>query len=558
MGLRGPGAKPISRPQLVHVSEEKQTLLFAPPKPPKQLRRRRHPWEKRGLSKADRVIAFVETLHITSGMLAGQRFKLRDWQKDIIRAIYDPVRADGRRRVRTALITMGRKNGKTQLVAALALAHLCGPVAESRGQVYSAAADRDQAALIFAEMEAMILADATLIARVNIQRFAKRIEDATTGSVYSALSSDARKAHGLSASFVVYDEIAQAPDRHLFDNLVTSTGARSEPLVIVISTQSSDPHHVMSELTAYGRQVRDGVLQDPSFAPFIFEVPIEADAFDEKNWYLANPGLGDFRSLDEMRTMAEMAKRLPAREAAFRALYLNQPIDAEARFIAAADWRACNGPVDVEQLCGRPCWAGLDLSSTRDLTALVLYFPDDQGAVLPFFWVPGDNLADREDRDRVPYRTWRDRGFIEAPTGRAIDRCAIVRRLASIAATFDVRGIAFDRWRMEDMNKLLSDEGIELPFTAYGQGFRDMGPAVDALETAILARRLRHGGHPVLQWNAANAVIELDPAGARKISKRRSIERVDGLVALAMALGLYNRELPETFYRVDGPMVISA
>jgi phage terminase large subunit-like protein len=544
MGKRGPGAKPVdlSAPQGRVKSVRRQKLLA---------------WQQDGLTRAERVIAFIETLKVTSGIFAGQNFLLREWQKAIVRGIYDPIGDDGRRLVRTALVTMGRKNGKTGLAAALCLAHLAGPEAEQRGQIFSAAADRDQAALIFREMEAFIFAEPTLRARCNVQRFAKKIEDTENGSTYQAMSSDARKAHGLSPSLIICDELAQWHDRALFDNLVTGTGARREPLLIAISTTSSDPNHVMSELTVYGRQVAEGVIVDRTFAAFIFEVPITDDPWNEENWKKANPALGDFRDIDEMRAAASMARRLPARESAFKNLYLNQPCDPDQRFIAGADWRACTGAIDPEALRSRPCWAGLDLSSTRDLTALVLFFPEDGGAILPFFWVPGDNLLDREERDRVPYRVWRDQGFLEAPAGRAIDRRAIACRIAEIASAFDVRGMAYDRWRIEDLKKILADEGIDLPLIDWGQGFQSMGPAVDSLEVAIIDRHLKHGGNPILSWNIANCVVETDAAGARKISKSKSTERVDGAVALAMAVGLHSRS-PQTFLDFDRPLVLSA
>lgn len=512
-------------------------------------------WEKPGLSRAQRVMVFIESLPITSGMHAGRLFRLRPWQKKIIRALYRTKR--GVRVIRKALLTFPRKNGKTALAAALALCHLIGPEAEQRGQVYSAASDRDQAGLIFAELEAIIAVVPEFAARCNVQRFKKRIEDDVTGSIYQALSSDDRKAHGLSPSFAIYDELAQAKTRHLHDNLDTGTGARAEPLFVVISTQSSDPHHVMTELVNYGQQVLDGVVKDDSFLPVIFSAPLDADPWDEKVWRACNPALGDFRSLEEMRQFAAQAQRIPAKESVFRNLYLNQPVEADTRFIAGPDWDACARTVDPAALAGRPCWAGLDLGSTRDLTALVLFFPEDGGAILPFFWVPGESLAAREDQDKVPYRTWQAKGLIEATKGRAINRRAIVFRLAEIAALYDLRGVAYDRWRIEDLEVLLADEGIKLPLVPWGQGYRDMGPAVDVLEAAILNQKLRHSGHPVLTWNVANAVVETDPAGARKIAKDKSIERVDGLVALVMALGLHAREKKPVEYDFSEPLVMT-
>lgn len=497
------------------------------------------------MGRADRVIAFVENLTVSTGPDANKPLVLRHWQKDIIRGVYDPVLPDGRRQVREALLTMARKNGKTELIAALALCHLMGPESETRGEVYSAAVDRFQAAQVFKAAKAMIEADAELRGMVNIIESTKRIVHYGSGSFYQALSSDAKSKHGFNPSCVIYDELAQARDRNLYDVLTTAMGARGQPLTWVISTKSANRHSVMSELVEYGRQVRGGIVPDPAFRAFIFEVPLDADPFDESLWKLANPALGDFRSLEEMRQAAAKAQRIPARLPAFRNLYLNQEVDPTAEpMFSAAQWDACADPVDPEELRGRPCYAGLDLGSTKDLSALVLYFPEDGGAVLPFFWLPGDDLDERGRADGVPYTTWREQGLIEAHPGRAVDKRAVAYRLAELASAFDIVGLAYDRWRMADLQKILDDEGIILPMKDFGQGYKDMGPAVEALETRLLEGKLRHGGHPVLRWNIANAKAETDPTGFRKITKPKSLGRVDGAVALTMAVGLWSKEPP--------------
>lgn len=328
-------------------------------------------WNDPTKTRGERVIAFCETLKVTSGIHAGRNFKVRPWQADFIRAVYDPWGKWSLRLVRTALLTMPRKNGKTTLAAALALAHLVGPEAEPRGQVFSAAADRLQAGLLFNELEAMILADKGLASRCSVRRFTKDIEDQVTGSKYAALSSEAYSKHGLSPSMVVYDELAQAPDRELFDVLTTGMGGRKEPLMLVISTQASEPHHVMSELTDYGRKINSGEIKDSSFAATIYAAPEDADPFDKKTWAACNPALGDFRSYEDMVINARRAQRMPSFENTFRLLYLNQPVPNDAGFIAPAEWEACNSAIP-ENLDGRKCWAGLDLSETRDLTSLVV------------------------------------------------------------------------------------------------------------------------------------------------------------------------------------------
>jgi phage terminase large subunit-like protein len=287
-------------------------------------------------------VRFIEALKITSGIFAGQQFKLRPWQREIIEAIY-ATDADGRRIKRQVLLTIPRKNGKTQLAAALALCHLIGPEAEPRGQVYSAASDRKQAALILRELVAFVRADSRLAERIIIREHSKTLEDVETGSTYEALSSDAKKAHGLNVSFAVLDELAQWPRRDLYDALTTGGAARKEPLFVTISTQSHDKNHIMSELVQYGRRVLSGEIDDPTFLPVIYTAPDDSDPWAEVTWRACNPALGDFRSLEEMRTAADQAKALPAREPSFRLLYLNQAVDASARFLNARDWRACAG-----------------------------------------------------------------------------------------------------------------------------------------------------------------------------------------------------------------------
>jgi phage terminase large subunit-like protein len=520
MGQRGINAKPVKRRAGSSV------------KPP----RRREPWRKRGLTRAERVIVFIEGLKITSGIFAGKPFKLRPWQRAFIEAIYR-TNEKGRRVVRVALLTLPRKNGKTQLAAALALCHLVGPEAEPRGQVYSAAADRPQATLILKEMVAMIRADRVLNDRIIIREHNKTLEDVDTGSVYTALSSDARKAHGLNVSFAVMDELAQWKSRDLYEALTTGGAARAEPLFVVISTQSHDANHVMTEITKYGRNVLDGTIDDPTFFAAIYAADDEADPWDEATWFACNPALGDFRSLDEMRASAAQAQALPAREPAFRLLYLNQPTDPSARFLNARDWKACySEPSPLFGLGGRRCILALDLSSTTDLSACVAFFPET-GDLLPWFWMPADGMEEAERRDRAPYALWARQGLITATPGRAIDKRFIAHRLGQIVADFKIEFAVADRWRLDELERLLVEAGVKLKLEPFGQGWKMMGPAIDAFETAVLRREIKHPGHAVLDWNVAEAVCISDPTGARKLVKNRAAGRIDGLVAAVMAVG---------------------
>lgn len=504
----------------------------------------RMPWDEAGLSRAERVVAFVESLEITAGKLAGQPFRLRPWQRSIIERVY-ATDADGNRPIRTAVLSFGRKNGKTALSAALALCHLAGPEAEQRGEVYSAANDRFQAGKLFNEMVAMIDRHAHLRARINVKSFSKELQDERTGSVFAALSSDAGTKMGLSPSCVIYDELGQASSRDLFDALDTAMGARLDPLMLVISTQAATETAPLSQLIDYGLQVEAGAVDDPSFALFLHAAPSEADPWAEETWRLANPALGDFCNLEEVRRQAAQARRMPSKEPAFRNLILNQRVSGERQFITAREWMACAAQPDPEALRGRECYAGLDLSAVRDLTALVLAFPDHNGAVdvLPFFWLPADALSEREDSDKVPYRAWAMSGHLLTTPGATIDPAFIAVKLAELAARYDLRAVAFDRWRIDTLKPHLADLGFAPPLEPFGQGFKDMAPAVDLLERLIADRKLKHGGHPILTMCAANAVATADPANNRKLDKARSRGRIDGMIALAMAISAAGRRV---------------
>ena len=514
MGLRGIGSRPLA---------ERTDTPSVPP-----------PWEAPGLTRAQRVIAFLETLSITSGKFAFTKLKLRRWQQQFIREVYCEV--DGRRQIRTAVLSMGRKNGKSQLAAGLALCHLCGPEAESRGEVYSCANDRFQAGRIFEEMVALADLSPWLSERINVIRFTKRIEDLENGSVYTALSSEARTKFGLSPSMIIYDELGAAPNRQLLDAMDSAMGARDQPLMLVISTQAADDFAPMSVLIDYGLKVRRGEIKDPSFHLTLYQARENDDIWEPRTWKKANPALGDFRSLEDLERLAQQAKRMPAQENAFRNLILNQRVAAHARFIERTAWDACNGAAEIP--AGARVYAGLDLGATRDPSALVLIREDGAGVfhVKPYYWVPG-NIADRTDEDRVPYDVWLREELIIA-AGDTTDPKAIALKIAEINGRNPIMTLAFDRWRINDLKRELDAIGCRVTMVPFGQGFKEMSPAVDVLERLVVQKRVRHGGNPVLQMNAANAVITRDAAGGRKLDKSKSNGRIDGLVALAMAFSL--------------------
>ena len=527
MGLRGAGAK-----------KRRVGATGAQP------RRRALPWKKKGLSRVERLIAFLEFTPVTKGIYAGRRMKLLPGQRQFLEAVYGRLAPDGRRKIRIAIKSEPRGNGKTGLCAALALAHLLGPECEPRGEVYSCAYSNLQASLIFAKLKSIIEAVPEFDARCNIQRFGKVIEVLEgdgAGSIYESLSADDKRAHGLAPSCWIYDEFAQAPNSDLLNSLRTSMGKRSEALGIIISTQAANDQHPLSQL------VDDAALgEDPSVYLQLAAAPVDADIFDEKTWFACNEALGKYLDLSEFRAQAGQAKRLPSLRAKFENLRLNKRIDANLQYISDADWMQCAAPLDMKELTGKPCYGGLDLSQTTDMSALVLYWPHN-GAVLPFFWLPEEGLFDRDRKEGGHYRSWRDAGLLETTPGKAINFAAIVRRLAEISIRYDLVCVAYDRAFIKSFTARCEEEGVRLPLKEMGQGFVSLSPAVQLLEAAVLDKRIHHGGHPILRWQMSNVAIEMDSAANRKPSKKRAIGHIDGAVSLMMALAIAAQPQPTTF-----------
>jgi phage terminase large subunit-like protein len=513
---------------------------------------------RRPTSQARHALAVINRLPHTKGPFAQQPFKLRPWQVRILTQLFT-TRPDGRRHYRTCLLMLPRKNGKTELAAALAVYFLMFD-GEIGGEVYSAAADRDQAALVFNVAAQMIRYESELLAECEIIDSQKRIVHRQSGSVYRAISAEAYSKHGFNASVVIYDELHAAPTRELWDVLASSTGARAQPLVMAISTAGYDRQSILWELYQHARKVQDTPALDPTFLPILFEAPIEADWTDERIWYAANPALGDFRSLDEFRTAFARAQEIPAQENAFRRLYLNQWTEQAVRWLPLAAWDGCQAPIDRAALAGRRCYVGLDLSTTQDLTAAVAVFPDDDGAnfdVLPAFFVPQEAIKARVTRDRVPYDEWARRGVITATPGPTVDYEAVRALLNAWREAFDVRIVAFDPWNATDLvNRLEKQDGFTC--VKIRQGKASLSAPSKALEQAVLNKTLRHDGHPVLRWNVSNASVDIDNAGNIQPSKHRSTERIDGVYALIMGIDAMNRDSPAptpsyTMFTLNGP-----
>jgi phage terminase large subunit-like protein len=433
-----------------------------------------------------------------------------------------------------------RKNGKTELAAALAIYFLLFD-GEIGGEVYSAATDRDQAALVFNAAAAMIQNAPELFAICEIIHSQKRIVHRASGSVYRAISAEAYSKHGFNASVVIYDELHAAPNRELWDVLATSQGARAQPLLMAITTAGYDRHSILWELYQHAKKVAEHPALDPTFLPILYEAPIDAEWTDERVWHAANPALGDFRSLEEMRIMCARAQEIPAQENTFRRLYLNQWTEQASRWIQMAAWEACRRPVDRQALRGRQCYVGMDLSSTTDLTALVAVFPDADGCdVLAHCFVPGDRIRERSKRDRVPYDQWARDGHLTAIPGATVDYEVVRATLLGWCAEFDVRMVAYDPWNATDLVSRLEKQD-SLTCVAMRQTYASLSAPTKSLEKAILSQQLRHSGDPVLRWCVSNVAIETDPAGNLKPSKSASTERIDAVVALIMAVDLMDR-----------------
>lgn len=482
---------------------------------------------------------WIETCcKIPEGRDVGKPVRLRDWQKAELIRIYDNPHG-----TRRAILSFGRKNGKTALAAFLTLLHLCGPEARPNSQLFSAAQSRDQAAILFSLAAKIVRMSPVLSAVVVVRDTAKQLACQELGTLYRALSAEASTAYGLSPVLIIHDELGQVkgPRSELYEALETATGAQEDPLSIVISTQAPTDADLLSLL------IEDGMSgKDPRVVVSLYAAPIEIDPFSEDAIRAANPAFGDFQNATEVLAMAEDARRMPSREAEFRNLILNQRVDMSAPFISRNVWQACAAPV-VPSFKGLPVFGGLDLSEVSDLTAFVPVAPvDEVWHVRPVFWLPGSGLSEKARADRVPYDVWAREGWLQTTAGATVDYEFVAAFLYDFCATNDVRKIAFDRWNWRHLKPWLakigfSDDQLDgdmALFEPMGQGFQSMSPALRDLESAILNKRIAHGGHPVLTMCAANATVQADPAGNRKLSKMKSHGRIDGMVALAMAMSV--------------------
>ena len=497
-------------------------------------------------ARVARIIHWIEQrCFVPEGRDVGKPLLLRDWQKKELQHIYG--NAYGTRR---AILSFGRKNGKTTLAAVLLLVHLVGPEHKTNSQLYSAAQSRDQASLLFNLAVKMVRLNPALEENIVIRETVKQLLFPTSGTRYTALSADASTNLGLSPVFIVHDELGQArgPRQPLYEALETATGAQEDPLSIIISTQSPNDGDLLSIL------IDDALTNtDKRTVVSLYSADMKLDPFSKKAIKAANPAYGDFLNPEEVDAMAQDAMRMPAREAEYRNYILNQRVDATAPFVTPAVWDRNSGiPTQMGNL-----WGGLDLSSTTDLTAFVLVSPM-KGVmnVESTFWLPEEGLVERSRADRVTYDLWHDQGLLKTTPGSSVEYEYVAEYLAEAISTREIRKIAFDRWNMRHLRPWLLKVGlseaiIDNTFVDFGQGFQSMGPAIRTLEGLLGNAKLRHGGNPILTMCAANAVIKADEAGNKKLDKKRSRGRIDGVVALAMACAIAETSLHEQqVYRV--------
>lgn len=496
------------------------------------------------MTRGEKVIAFIETfLKIPEGTHVGNPLVLMPFQKQFILDIYDNPTGTSK-----AYMSVARKNGKTSTIAAILLAHLVGPEAKENSQIISGARSREQAGLVFKLAEKMVRLSEDLQPIIRIVPSQKMLIGLPMNVEYKAISAEAGTAYGLSPVLAILDEVGQVrgPQDDFIDAVITAQGAYDNALLIAISTQAPTDGDLFSVWIDDAQKSKD-----KNIVCHIYAADEKAEVLNKKAWESANPALGMFRSFQDIEQQAIQASRIPSMENTFRNLCLNQRIDRIAPFINRAAWEACAGEVDNDVFHEEPVFAGLDLSAKNDLTAFVLVAYREKWHVKAFFWTPDKGLIERSKKDRAPYDVWAKQGFIHAVPGASIDYAFVANDIAEITSGMTIQMLAFDRWRFDLLKKEFDQIGIEMPLHPFGQGFKDMAPAIDSLEGLILNQEIAHGNNPVITMCMNNCRIEADPAGNRKLNKAKSTGRIDGAVAFAMAIGVATLSAGENVQMLD-------
>lgn len=488
--------------------------------------------------KADRAVTFIENLCHTKGKWAGTPFWLLPWQEQLIRDIFGIVKPDGNRQFRTAFVEICKKVGKSELAAAVAL-YLLYADNEPSAEVYGAAADRQQAFIVFDVAKQMVEMSPALMKRSKLMGATKRIVNYSNAGYYQVLSAEVGGKHGFSVSGLVFDEIHTQPNRQLYDVLTKgSSDARQNPLHFIITTAGNDRHSIAYELHTKAVDILEGRRVDPTFYPVVYGLKDDEDWEDEANWYKVNPSLGYTVDIERLRDAYREAKQNPADEITFKWLRCNMWVSSTVAWIPDAIYMRGNEPIDMDALAGRDCYAGLDLSSTGDITALVLIFPprdeEEKYVLLPYFWIPEETIPRRVKANSVPYDIWEKQGYIMSTEGNVIHYDFIEKFIMDLSEKYHILEIAVDRWNATQMIQNLEGEGFTI--VPFGQGFSSMSAPTKEFYRLLMEGRIIHGGNPVLRWMAGNVVIDTDPAGNIKVTKAKSKEKIDGIVAAIMAL----------------------
>lgn len=498
---------------------------------------------------AQRAIGFFsDVLCLNGGEYEGQPYKLLPWQVFIVGSLFGWVGKDGHRRFRVAYVETAKGSGKSPLAAGIGLYGMMADN-EPRAEIYAAATKKDQAMVLFRDAVAMVDQSPALrsrLAKSGVGQGCWNLAWIDKGSFFRPLSADDGQS-GPRPHITLVDEVHEHRNGYVVDMAKAGQKFRRQPLMFMITNSGTSKTSVCWDYHDYAAKVAAGQLKDDSFFGYVCALDDGDEPFkSERCWQKVNPslkhGLPGVRYLREQVTQA---RGMPSRESTVRRLNFCQWVEAESPWIGAEVWMGCNPEPEFEPdlLYGRRCWGGLDLSSTQDLTALVLLFEpterDPLWRLQPHFWLPGDGLYDKADRDRVPYIAWRDAGHLHALPGRAIDKFDVLHKIAELSSVYDIQDIGYDRWRIEDLKALIDREGLSIPpLVSFGQGYQSMSPALDEFERLLIDQKLRHTANPVMTWCAANAVVESDKTtGNRKITKGRSSGRVDGIVAAIMAVG---------------------
>lgn len=488
-------------------------------------------------NRAEHAIVFIESLRHTKGEWDNKPFKLLEWQKDIVRNIFGVIKQDGNRQFTTAYVEIAKKQGKTELGAAIALYMLVADE-ESGAEIYSCAADRAQAGLVYKVAVDMIARSPALQKRLKVLESQKRVIFAERNSFYQVLSSEAYSKHGINPHAVLYDELHVANREMARVMLQGASDARRQPLNFLITTAGNDMHSIGFEIHQKALDILEGRKTDSTFYPTIFAADEKDDWSLPATWRKANPSLGVTVQEDRMRIAFESARQTPTEENSFRQLRLCQWVKQSIRWMPMEKWDKCNFTFNAEELIGRECFGGLDMSTTTDLTAFVLIFPPmnegDKYIILPFFWLPEDSLEIRVRRDHVPYDLWERQGFLQTTDGNVVHYGFVESFILGLADKYRIKEIAFDPWNATQISQRLGDEGLTM--VQFRQGMRSLSPPTKELMRLTLSEELAHAGHPVLRWCMDNVHVFSDNNENIRPDKKISTERIDGAVATIMAL----------------------